>query len=722
MSNKIIYLVFIFSILILNSLGSQTTISGRVIEKSGEPIIGANVFIEGSYDGTSTDVDGQFSFITRLEGEQVLSISFLGYTTKTITDKVSSFNGLTVALRESAATLDAVEISASTFKAGDNSKLAVLKPLDMVTTAGSTGDVIAAIQTLPGTQANPEDGRLFVRGGDASETKIFIDGMRVFSPYSRTVSGTPRRGRYSPFLFKGVSFSTGGYAAEFGQALSGVLDMSTIDDPSQSETNISLMTLGFGLGHTYAGDKHSVSFSTSYIDLTPYYLLAPTRLDFNKPYRGFSGEMVHRYKTDKGLLKTYVAADLSTVNVNQEDLNTGLTDSVDVRNRDLYANSTYSTILSDKTSYKAGISLGNNSDQFTTGDLRLRTYVKGVHVKGAFKTILSDFITADYGAEVFAQEDQRIFSTVGAEGSLGDTLSRLIPATFASVDYFFNKDLAVKLGMRYEYNTAVRTHDVSPRVTLAYKLGKHAQISAAAGLYSQELNAEFLFDNTMLDNEKSTHFLLNYNYKTDRSIIRLEGYYKDYDKLVSFASDASGAKNNISNDGKGRAYGFDAFWRADNVFRFIDMWVSYSYLNNRRKYLDYPSFATPNFSTSHNLSVVAKKWFPKLNSQLSMTYSLASGRPYDNPNTPEFMAERSGMYNNLSVSWAYLVTKQKILFISVSNAPRFQNEFGKRYASQPNAMGIYDSQQIRPNDDQFFFVGFFITMSKDKAKNQLDTL
>jgi len=205
-----------------------------------------------------------------------------------LTADVSTFRNLDIKLRESAATLDAVEISASTFKAGDNSKLAVLKPIDMVTTAGSMGDVIAAIQTLPGTQSNADDGRLFVRGGDANETKIYIDGLRVFSPYTRSVQGTPSRGRYSPFLFQGTSFSTGGYNTEFGQALSGVLDMKTIDNPNQTESNISLMTVGMALGHTQKGKKQSISFSGSYIDLTPYYLLAPSRLDFITAYLKYS--------------------------------------------------------------------------------------------------------------------------------------------------------------------------------------------------------------------------------------------------------------------------------------------------------------------------------------------------------------------------------------------------------------------------------------------------
>ena len=442
MLSKIILFSTSISLLFSLTAMAQTTVSGEIIEKSGEPIIGANVYIKGSYDGTITEVDGTFQFETTMSGEQILSVSFLGYQAKEITADVSEMKNIQIKLRESAATLDAVEISASTFKAGDNSKVAVLKPLDMVTTAGSMGDVIAAVQSLPGTQSNSDDGRLFVRGGDARETQIFIDGMRVFSPYTRTVGGTPSRGRYSPFLFKGVSFSTGGYDAEFGQALSGVLDMNTIDDPKQTETNISLMTVGAGLAHTHKGDKSSISFSGSYIDLTPYYLMAPTRLNFNTPFRGFSGEMVHRHKTEKGLIKNYIAGDFGVVGIFQENLDTGLNENIDIDNNNLYANSTYSMILNDKTSVKTGISLGYNEDNLKVDDFLLDTYIKGIHAKSGFKTILSDFVTVNYGAEIFWQEDEVQTATESEDIFTGKT-SRYIPAAFASMDYFFNKRFGV---------------------------------------------------------------------------------------------------------------------------------------------------------------------------------------------------------------------------------------------------------------------------------------
>lgn len=163
---------------------------------------------------------------------------------------VSSMKDLKIKLKEDVNALDAVVLSAGTFQAGDNSKVNALKPLDVVTTASALGDFVGALQTLPGTATVAEDGRLFVRGGEAEETQIFIDGIRVFTPYSPTTNNTPTRGRYSPFLFDGITFSTGGYSAEYGQALSSVLLLNTIDEPDQEKTDIGIMTVGGTLGNT----------------------------------------------------------------------------------------------------------------------------------------------------------------------------------------------------------------------------------------------------------------------------------------------------------------------------------------------------------------------------------------------------------------------------------------------------------------------------------------
>ena len=280
----------------------QTTVNGSVTDPSGNPVEGANVFLVGTYDGASTAADGSFSFESEETGVQTLSISYIGFETLEYAAEITAMNGLTLKLREDLNALETVVLSAGTFEAGDNSKVSVLKPLDVVTTASALGDFVGALQTLPGTTTVSEDGRLFVRGGDAGETQIFIDGIRVFTPYTPTTNNIPSRGRYSPFLFDGITFSTGGYSAEFGQGLSSVLLLNTIDEPVQNKTDIAIMTVGGSLGHTKLWDKSSVSFNASYINLAPYLVVYPDRHDWDEPFETFAGEAVYRHKIGDGLL------------------------------------------------------------------------------------------------------------------------------------------------------------------------------------------------------------------------------------------------------------------------------------------------------------------------------------------------------------------------------------------------------------------------------------
>ncbi len=719
--NKSIFTSVILVIFAFN-INSQTSISGIVKDKKGITIIGANVFIEDSYDGGVTDIDGNFEFTTDLTGAQTIIITYLGFETKKIKSDITDFKNISVTLRESAMTLDAVEISASTFKAGDNSKLAVLEPLDIVTTAGSMGDVIASLQTLPGTQANAEDGRLFVRGGDARETAIYIDELKVFTPFSRTVGGTPTRGRYSPFLFKGVSFSTGGYSAGFGQALSGILEMNTIDNPAQTETNLSLMTIGVGVGHIQKWDKQSISVNAAYTDLTPYYKLAQSRLNLTNPFRSFSGESVYRYNTKNGIFKSYIAGDRSSIDVAQYNLDSNINESISIDNDNIYSNNTYSAIINDKVSYKTGFSIGKNTDNLIVDEYKQDASLFGFNARFRLKTIINDHLIINPGVD-FLLEKNNISKELESQNYFyQDTLTRTISGSFIEADYFFSKNLAVKIGIRGEYISSINEYEVSPRVTIAQKLNKTSQLSFSYGIFRQELDQEFLYnDNSNLVNEKAEHFLLNYNYNGEKHLLRLEGFYKSYDQLLTYDA-LENVAIGLGNNGDGRAYGIDAFWKAKQAIKYTDFWVSYSWINNVRQFRDYPIAVTPAYSTNHNLSIVTKRWLPKLKSSISCTYTMASGRPYENPNTEGFMNERSKLYNNISFSWAYLISQQKILFISASNITGFKNEFGYRYASSPDNSGIYPGEIIRPNDDRFFFVGFFVTFSKDKTKNQLDNL
>ena len=333
--------IVILSLLLMSQiLFAQTDVNGVIFDNKAKPIIGANVFIEGTYNGDTSREDGSFIFSTKVTGEHTLLISFLSFQTNRITLDVSKMKDLKIVLKEDFNALDAVLLNAGSFQAGGTSKVSVLKPLDIVTTAGSAGNIIAALQTLPGTQVAGESGRLLVRGGEADETQTYVDGLRVAQPYSASVQNVPSRGRFSPFLFKGISFQTGGYSAEYGEALSGILLMNTEDEVPQNKTEISLMTVGLGLGNTQKWENKFVECKYFLYQFSSIYAGGSSkfRLDINL-LESLSGEAIYRQNLKRGLWKTYAAFDASKFDFNRESIELDGKERIDLKNNNFYLNS-----------------------------------------------------------------------------------------------------------------------------------------------------------------------------------------------------------------------------------------------------------------------------------------------------------------------------------------------------------------------------------------------
>ena len=713
-------LITILSLLILSVSFAQTTISGKVVDHKNQPLLGANIYLEGTYDGANSDENGNFSFSTDETGSQTLIISILSFETKTIVNDVSKMNNLQIKLRENVESLDAVVISAGTFEASDNSKVSVLKPLDVVTTASALGDFVGALQTLPGTSNVSEDGRLFVRGGNADETQIFIDGIRVFTPYSPTTNNIPTRGRYSPFLFDGITFSTGGYSSEYGQALSSVLLLNTIDEPDQEKTDIGIMTVGAALGNTQKWEKSSLSFNASYINLSPYLAIFKDRNDWKTPYQGAQGETVFRQHLDNGILKFYAAFDTSKFELTQEDINSE--DGLDFKlnNNNFYLNTSYKGNLGSSWSLQTGLSYTYADTDLGIETSDINDIENSAHVKLKLRKQFNSRFKLSFGAEQFitgfkeSYKDDFFDETYGYDNN--------ITAAFAEADLIFTKNLALKVGLRADYSSIFSTADIAPRAAIAYKISKNGQFSLAYGNFFQNPNSAILKFNQDLKAEKTSHYILNYQYVNDGKIFRAEAYRKNYDNLVKFDSAFESFDANYNSSGDGYAQGFDMFWRDNTSIKNIDYWVSYSYLDTERNYRNFETSAQPNYATDHNLSIVGKYWIDSWKSQVGLSYGFSSGRPYTNPNTDKLFSERTKSFNSLSLNWAYLLSPQKILYFSVNNVLGFKNINGYQYANTPDFNGQFNRRALTPAADQFFFVGFFWTISEDGTDNQLDNL
>jgi hypothetical protein len=702
---------------------AQNTISGKVVDKKGKPISGANIYIDGSYDGATSSETGDFSFETATKGNQFLIVSVLIYDTYKQEIDVTNFKNQIVKLNENVNALDAVVITAGTLESGDKARVSVLKPLDIVTTAGSAGNIIAALQTLPGTQSVGEDGRLFVRGGEASETQTFVDGLRVAQPYGATTNNLPTRSRFSPFLFSGIAFSTGGFSAEYGEALSSVLLLNTKDEADQNKTDIALMTVGLGIGNTQKWKKSSFSINANYINLAPYQAAIPQNVDWNSPYQSLGGEAVYRYHFVNGTFKVYASFDSEKFDLNQKNINFVDPIRTDLNNNNFYLNSSYNGTFGTGWHITSGMSYGYsiNKIKFDVNDVN--STENAAQLKLKLKKHFSNYFNLSFGTDYFITKFNEHFDNNNDLRATTGYNSN-IAAFYTEGDILFSKNLALKLGLRLSNNSLLNETNLAPRASMAYKVSKNSQFSFAYGDFSQTPVVDYIKFSKyhQFESEKAQHYILNYQFTKPGSTFRAEAYYKEYSNLVQYNTRDIQYNSVFNNNGSGYAKGLDLFWRDSNLYKNLEYWISYSYIDSERNYKNFPTMATPNFIANHSLSVVAKYLITDWKSQVSLTNSYSSGRPYNDPNQIQFMNGKTKAYNNLSFSWAYLLTTQKIFFFSVSNVLGTQNVYGYDYAKLPDTNGVYNRQAVTPTADRFFLIGFFWTISQNKNDNQLKNL
>lgn len=696
----------------------QTLITGKVSDDNGEPIPMANVFLKDTYDGTTADENGNFSFSTVEKGEHVLVVRLIGFKESHVAVSLSGKPvSLSVTLREEISELKAVTISAGAFAASDESRRTVFRAVDIATTAGATADIAGALNTLPGTQKNGESGRLFVRGGDGNEAKTFIDGLLVLDAYRPSAPNTPSRGRFLPFMFKGTSFSTGGYSAEYGQALSSTLALESKDETPIVRTDIGLLSVGGDITHTQAWEGGSVGGKIQYTNLTPYTNLISQEIDWKSAPVSLEGIGSFRQRlTKNGMVKVYGNFNRSSFSMFNHSIDDpSQTQLFKLTNNYNYVNGSYKDILKDDWIIRGGVAYTNLGNTYEIEDDVIDEGENGAHAKVAVEGSVTGHVDLKTGVEVFTRNYSQVVHPVNS-GTVSTAFEEIISAGFAEADVYASNNFVTRAGVRGEFNSLTGKSSVDPRVSLAYKVGGNGQVSLAWGKFRQTAKNEWLKLNTSLQGEKADHYILNYQRIENNRTFRVETYYKKYDDLVKVENGV------VTNNGNGYARGVEFFWRDNESVSKLDYWISYSFLDTKRDYLNFPVKAAPSFASKHNFSVVGKYFVEKMKSQLSATYSYTSGRPYNNPNESVFNGSKTPSYQDLSFTWSYLPKPYLIVFFSCTNLLGRDNIFGYEYGSALNEDGLYNSRAIRQPAPRFLFLGIFITISKDKSVNQLLTL
>ncbi len=712
----------LFSLLGLN-VCAQTVITGKVTEESGVPMAGANVYLQGTYNGTSSNEKGVFKFKSTKNGSFDLVIGLVGYeqSTRKVELKGDTIR-LDVRLKEAFNLLNAVTITAGTFEAGDKKQAVILTPLDMVTTAGAVGDVYGALQTLPGTTTNGESGRLFVKGGDSEESQTYIDGALVSVPYSSSAPNLAARGRFNPYMFKGTIFSTGGYSAEYGQALSSVLLLNTNDMPAENQLDLSVLSVGAEIADTKLWKDGAITGTLSYNNLQPYMSIAPQNYKWVHAPESGSGALSIRQKTGKtGMFKFYSSFDSRSFTIDQENLNLGAkTYEYKLNNNNYFLNASWNGKIGEKWAMNSAASFTNNKDNIGYEQTTVAKRIQGVFLKNVFSYPFSDKFFLKFGGELSSKSfSQNVQLPVESHDN---SFANHTFAGFTEAQVYASSKFVTRIGGRIEYSDYLKIFNASPRLSAAYKLNDNSQFSVAYGWFFQNPLDDYLLYTRKLKPERADHYTLSYQSSVSKRAIRVELYYKDYMNLVKQKGTIFYLPSSYSNQGSGYAKGIDLFWRDNKTIKNGDYWISYSYLDTKRNYRNFPKEAIPTFASSHNFSVVYKHWLGDLRSLVSINFKYSSPRVYNDPNSTIFNGEKMLPYRSLDLSWSFLYRQNIIIYSAVTNIAGFTNEFGRRYADTSDTNGQYPSVAIQPGSNRFFLVACFITLTKKGKANQLDKI
>lgn len=737
-------LFFILLIGASNLLSAQTTISGKVTDKKN-PLIAVSITLKDTYDGATSDSSGKYFFRTSEKGEFLLIATSVGYKPYEQKINLAGQGTLTIdiVLKEEITELSAVVISAGTFEASDRKRAAaVLSPIDIVTTASANGDVTGALKTLPGAQQVGESEGLFVRGGTAAETKIFIDGTLVNNFFQSSSPNIASYGRFSPFLFKGTVFSTGGYSALYGQALSSALILESIDLPERTSASLGLSVIGINGGYQALSKNKKFSWggAYSYMNLAPAFAVIKQKQEYSKVPVFHTGDVNFRIKTSAtGIIKYYAYFNKSHFDFTVNSIDSiGYLDRFAIANFNMYHNLSWKESLGKRWKMNAGISYTKNEDNIKAG-MKEANKNEVVLTGLEFKTFGLDLNSNYFNAKLVLERRLKGISTIrfGGEYNYSDEKSdytlyngqkfpgRLeanIKALFAESDIYLTNNLAAKIGTRFDQSSLLDKTTIAPRFSLAYKVSKQAQASLAYGIFYQNPESRYLPSPGNLVFMKATHYIAQYMKVTNVRTFRAEVFYKKYNDLVKTGL-VNGRDVAINNNGFGDAKGFEFFWRDKKTIKNVDYWISYSFLDTKRDFLNFPYATTPNFAAKHTASFVMKKFVQAWKMQFNGSYNYASSRPYYNirfDGSKYYFADMGKVqdYHNISVAFNYLPTIGKpnaknfvVYVLSFSNAFGIKQVYGYQYSYN----GVR-KEQIVPPSRIFVYIGAFFSFGIDRSE------
>jgi hypothetical protein len=434
-------------------------------------------------------------------------------------------------------------------------------------------------------------------------------------------------------------------------------------------------------------NNNSIEYTGSYLNLAPYMAITSTNYKYyTNPQGGsFSTRWVSKVE-DKGMFKMNFSESIARQGITIPDPeNYSSNFNFGNKNENTFFNTSYSYISSDKLRYYAAFSFSNNTDNVRFGNYPLYRHDSRSQGRAELNYEFSRKLYLLAGLELQRISYDQIVNDTTSGRFTDSQIAGYLETEWKPVRWF-----GLKTGIRAEHSSLLSKSDLAPRISMAIKTGEKSQISAAYGFYYQSAPTQYLLQGYKPGFQQAIHYIVNFQrIKNDRTF-RLEAYYKSYNQLIHEKS--SGFDPNqyrfyfspVENSGSGFAKGFDVFLRDKKSISNCEYWISYSFIDTRRLYLNYPVNATPDFVSPHNLNVITKYFINKIQTNISLSYFYGSGRTYFNPGNVVFLGDKAPDYHNLSLSISYLTNIKKmftVIYFSVDNITDRHNISGYRYSA-----------------------------------------
>lgn len=633
------------------SEAKEHTVAGKVIDESGAPLAYVNVYILNSFDGAATLEDGSFTFTTKKSGKAAITASSIGYQKTNIEIDLDANKFLEIRLKSDVVVTKDVVVAASSF-GSDAEKGLVITSMDVMTTPGGAADIFQSLKTLPGLTQVSESAELYIRGGDPTETITLIDQVSMNHPYTYESSYGGLFSNVNSDMIKGMYFSSGGFSAKYGNALSGVLDLSSVDgnDSKQIEVGLSLASSSLSGELPMNNDKIGLHVSGRQNYTKPIYWFNGKGEKFTSSpiSRDAGATMSYKFsETGKAKLLLLYADDQTGVKVDRTEYKGNF----DGESVNMLSGLQVSEIFFSNLFMKTGVSYSRYKNTWLLGLLDLDRTDDAYKVRTDLEYRYSKSASLSFGAEaenrkaaylgIIPEEDYDI-RPEGAAKVIDAAVTTTRYGAYAEWELrelFGTNRLFIVPGVRFDLVDEFNVSWIDPRVNLGWRIDDKTTLKFGTGIFHQSGDPRLYNKddgNPDLKEFRAVHYITGLDYNPDANTsFRVEAYYKDYDNLP-LEDDAL----NYTNGGYGFARGVDVMAKGE-LFG-IDGWISYGYIDTKRKWMDFEEYSSGDYDITHNFTLVAK-YNVTQSYQVGINYKYATGRPYTPPVSSNYI-EAAGVY------------------------------------------------------------------------------